>query len=155
MHGPDGVDYPNRTVFLEVEKYSRLVYDHGASADRPPLFRVTVHFTEVAGKTKMEMSMALATPEAATQTKKFIKKAGGDSTWDRLAEFLEFENSKKEIFVINRVFEAPVDLVFQMFSDPKHISQWSAEVGPRRPCGPRSEQPGDTFRQRVQAAPAH
>jgi uncharacterized protein YndB with AHSA1/START domain len=29
MHGPDGVDYPNTTRYLEVEKYSRLVYDHG------------------------------------------------------------------------------------------------------------------------------
>ena len=45
MHGPDGTDYPNRTHYFEVEKYSRLVYDHGASEDRPPLFRVTVNFS--------------------------------------------------------------------------------------------------------------
>lgn len=25
MHGPDGVDYPNKTKYLEVEKYSRMV----------------------------------------------------------------------------------------------------------------------------------
>ncbi len=31
MHGPDGVDYPNATKYLEVEKYSRMVYDHGLS----------------------------------------------------------------------------------------------------------------------------
>src|SRR5688572_23382790 len=29
MHGPDGVDYPNDTHYHEVEKHSRLVYDHG------------------------------------------------------------------------------------------------------------------------------
>src|SRR4051812_6301970 len=50
MHGPDGVDYPNTTVYHEVEKYSRLVYDHGGSEDRPPLFRVTVNFTDLKGK---------------------------------------------------------------------------------------------------------
>src|SRR5215475_11450502 len=54
MHGPDGVDYPNETRYLEVEKYSRLVYDHGGYRDQPPMFRVTVLFTEVKGKTKME-----------------------------------------------------------------------------------------------------
>src|SRR4051812_41260515 len=43
MHGPDGTDYPNRTRYLEVEKYSRLVYDHGGHDDRPPMFRVTVN----------------------------------------------------------------------------------------------------------------
>jgi uncharacterized protein YndB with AHSA1/START domain len=59
MHGPDGVDYPNKAHYLEVEKYSKLVYDHGGNDDRPPLFRVTVLFSEIKGKTKMEMSMTL------------------------------------------------------------------------------------------------
>src|SRR4051812_40223186 len=55
MHGPDGVDYPNQTKYLEVEEHSRLVYDHGATGDRPPLFRVTVNFTEAKGGTKLDM----------------------------------------------------------------------------------------------------
>ena len=29
MHGPDGVDYPNKIVYLEIAKPERLVYDHG------------------------------------------------------------------------------------------------------------------------------
>lgn len=53
MHGPDGVDYPNKTVYFEVEKYSRLVYDHGANDAQPALFRVTVLFSEVKGKTSV------------------------------------------------------------------------------------------------------
>lgn len=129
MHGPDGVDYPNTTHYFEVEKHKKLFYDHGGSDDRPPLFRVTVLFTEIKGKTKMEMTMALPTPEAAVETKKFIKKAGGNSTWDRLAEYLEKESSGKENFVINRTFDAPLDLMFQMWTDPKHFSQWLAPTG--------------------------
>src|ERR1700739_169206 len=100
MHGPDGVDYPNKTQYLEVEKYSKLVYDHGGNDDRPPLFRVTVLFTEAKGKTKMDMTMTPPTPESAEETRKFIKKAGGDATWDRLAEYLGKEISGKEKFVI-------------------------------------------------------
>jgi uncharacterized protein YndB with AHSA1/START domain len=125
MHGPDGVDYPNFTLFHEVEKYSRLVYDHGGSADRPPMFRVTVNFLETNGKTTMEMTMALATAEAAENTKKFIKKAGGNSTWDRLAEYL----SPTDIFVINRSFEAPIDVMFKIWTDPKKIAKWLAPTG--------------------------
>lgn len=125
MHGPDGVDYPNLTKFLEVEKYKRLVYDHGGSADRPPMFRVTVLFSETAGKTKMEMSMALPTPEAAEETRKFIKKAGGDATWDRLAEFL----SSTDRFFINRTFDVPRETMFKLWTDPKHFSKWLPPTG--------------------------
>ncbi len=129
MHGPDGVDYPNKTKYLEVEKYSRMVYDHGGNDEQAPLFRVTVHFIDLNGKTKMEMIMALATAEAATETKKFIKKAGGNSTWDRLAEYLEIENTKQDIFVINQTFDAPLNLMFEVWTDPKHLSQWTGPAG--------------------------
>jgi uncharacterized protein YndB with AHSA1/START domain len=129
MHGLDGTDYPNKTHFLEVEKYSRLVYDHGANDDRPPLFRVTVLFSEINGKTKMEMTSALPTAEAAIEIRKFIKQAGGDSTWDRLAEFLVKENSGKEKFVVNRTFKTPIATMFEMWTDPKHFSKWLPPAG--------------------------
>jgi uncharacterized protein YndB with AHSA1/START domain len=129
MHGPDGVDYQNKTRYIEVENHSKLVYDHGGNDDRPPLFRVTVLFSEIDGKTRMEMSMALPTPEAADETRQFIKKAGGDGTWDRLAEYLEKASSGKEKFVITRSFNAPIALLFEMWTDPKHFSQWLAPVG--------------------------
>ena len=129
MHGPDGTDWPNNTKYYEVEKYSKLVYDHGGNENQPPLFHVTVLFSENKGKTKMEMTMRLPTPEAADETRKFIKKAGGDSTWDRLAEYLEKESSGKEKFVINRTFDAPLDLMFEMWSNPKHFSRWLAPTG--------------------------
>ncbi len=108
MHGPDGVDYPSKTQYLEVEPYSKLVYDHGGNDDRPPLFRVTVLFAETGGKTRMDMTMTLPSPEAAEETRKFIKSADGNSTWDRLAEYLAKESSGKEHFVINRTFDAPL-----------------------------------------------
>ncbi len=129
MHGPNGEDYPNKTFYHEVQEYSKLVYDHGAHDDNPPLFRVTVNFTEVNGKTKMDMTMTLPTPEAAAETSKFIKKAGGEATWDRLAEYLEKGASGKEQFVINRSFDAPIELMYEMWTDPKHFAQWLAPTG--------------------------
>jgi len=129
MHGPDGVDYPSKTQYFEVEPCSKLVYDHGGNDDRPPLFRVTVLFSDIDGKTRMDMTMTLATPEAAEEIRKFIKKAGGDATWDRLAEYLAKESSGKEQFVINRSFDAPLELMFEMWTDPKHFSQWLPPTG--------------------------
>ncbi len=129
MHGPDGTDYDNTTHYFEVEECAKLLYDHGGSADRPPLFRVTVFFRETEGKTTMDMTMALATPEAAEEIKKFIKQVGGNATWDRLAEYLEKEGSGKDKFVINRSFEAPRDVVFAMWTEPSHVAQWLPPKG--------------------------
>jgi uncharacterized protein YndB with AHSA1/START domain len=130
MHGPDGVDYPNYTVYHEVEQYSRLVYDHGGTEDRPPLFRVTATFKEIAkGKTELKMTMALPSAEALAETKKFIKAANGNSTWDRLAEFLDKESTGKEKFVINRTFDAPIAAMFEVWTNPQHFSKWLAPTG--------------------------
>ena len=124
MHGPDGVNYPNTTKYLEVIHHSRMVYDHGGNDDHPPLFRVTVNFIDLNGKTKMEMTMAFANPEVAAESKKFIKKAGGNTTWDRLAEYLEMESTKKDIFVIHQTFNAPLSLMFDLWTNPKYLADW-------------------------------
>jgi len=129
MHGPDGVDYQNKTLYHEVEPLTKLVYDHGGNDDRPPLFRVTVRFAEIDGKTQMNMTMALPTPEAAAETRKFIKKAGGNATWDRLAEYLVRQSEGKEQFVINRSFDAPLETVFEMWTNADHFAQWLPPVG--------------------------
>lgn len=129
MHGPDGTDYENKTLYYEVEECAKLVYDHGGGDDRPALFRVTVFFRETAGKTTLDMTMALATAEAAEQTRKFIKQAGGNSTWDRLAEYLEKKGSGKDKFVINRTFEASREVVFAMWTDPAHVAKWLPPQG--------------------------
>lgn len=142
MHGPDGVDWPNVTKYVEVEPLKKLVYDHGGTATQPPMFRVTALFKEVDGKTHMDMTMELPTPEKAEETRKFIKKAGGDATWDRLAEFLAKETSGKEIFVINRSFACPIELMFDLWTVPKHLGTWMAPKGFQTEFHPADIRPG-------------
>lgn len=129
MHGPDGTDYPNTTLYFEVEEHKRLVYDHGGHRDRPPLFRVTVEFSEVKGKTRMEMSMKFATVEVAEQSRKFIKSAGGEATWDRLGEYLLKQADGHERFIINRSFDAPIGVIYDMWTDPRHLARWLPPTG--------------------------
>lgn len=75
------------------------------------------------------MSMAFESPEVAEQMGAFIKQANGNSTWDRLAEYLEKQSTGKEKFVINRTFDAPLELMFEMWTNPEHISKWLPPTG--------------------------
>ena len=134
MHGPaiegkEGVDYPNIATYLEVEKEAKLVYDHGATEAQPALFRVTVLFSQVGQKTKMDMTMSLPNKEAADHTRQIIKNANGNSTWDRLGEYLEKEKSGKQVFMISRSFDAPIDIMFYTWSNPKKIAEWLSPTG--------------------------
>jgi uncharacterized protein YndB with AHSA1/START domain len=129
MHGPDGIDYPNRAHYLEVDRHSKLVYDHGVTEDRPPLFRVTVIFSELKGKTKIDLTMTLPSSEAVEETRKSIRKHGGNTTWDRLSEYLEKAATGREKFVIVRSFDAPLELMFEMWTNPKHFSHWLPPIG--------------------------
>ncbi|MBP9709021.1 MAG: SRPBCC domain-containing protein [Oligoflexales bacterium] len=126
MHGPDGTDYPNVTTYFVVEPLKRLEYDHGANENQKALFRVNVLFSESKGKTTMKMTMTFESSLIAMEMSKFIKIAGGNSTWDRLGEYLEAESNNKNFFILNRVFEAPIDMVFDMFTNPVHIENWQA-----------------------------
>jgi uncharacterized protein YndB with AHSA1/START domain len=39
------------------------------------------------------------------------------------------EEDQKNIFVINRSFDAPLNLMFDMFANPDHLSKWLAPTG--------------------------
>lgn len=144
MHGPDR-DWPNNTKYLEVEKYHRMVYDHGGNDDQPPLFRVTVEFKELkGGKTKMEMTMALKDEANAKETAKFIKSANGNSTWDRLAEYLA-EKDGKEHFHINHTFEVPIEKMYDVWTKPEHLSKWMGPAGSTMEILKGEMKPGSTM----------
>lgn len=129
MHGPDGVDYPNSTLYHEVIEGEKLVYDHGSDGQSKPLFRVTVTFQDVPEGTRMDMIMGFDSQQAADEARRFIRMAGGNATWDRLAEYLELQTGGGETFVIQRSFAAPRDLLFQLWTKPEHLAHWLPPLG--------------------------
>lgn len=129
MHGPDGVDYPNTTRYLEVVEGQKLVYDHGSNGQSKPLFRVTVVFTDVDGGTRMDMTMAFESEEAARTTGHFIRLAGGNATWDRLAEYLEKQTDGSDSFVLARSFQASAERLFEAWTRPEHLAHWLPPIG--------------------------
>ncbi|MCE9556439.1 MAG: SRPBCC family protein [Planctomycetes bacterium] len=89
MHGPDGVDWPNRIDYLEVVPPERLVYYHDSDIDNDPdRFHVTVTFVEDDGRTTLTLRTLFNTVEQCEQVKAFGAVEGGKQTLERLAQFL-------------------------------------------------------------------
>ena len=91
MHGLDGVDYPNKIVYIEVVRPERLVYVHTRDIeDDPEQFQTTVAFTERGGKTELTMRALFASAAARDEVvKKYGAIEGANQTLDRLGEHLE------------------------------------------------------------------
>jgi uncharacterized protein YndB with AHSA1/START domain len=90
MHGPDGVDYNNRIVFIEVDRPRRLIYKHsGEEGDEPVSFEVTVTFSEKDGKTHLNMHMLFPSKaERDHVIEKYGADEGANQTLGRLAAYL-------------------------------------------------------------------
>jgi uncharacterized protein YndB with AHSA1/START domain len=88
MHGPDGTDYKNKIVYVEVVKPERLVYRHsGVGKDEAIKFESTVTFVEQGGKTNVTLRMVFATAaERDFAVEKYGAIEGGEQTLERLAE---------------------------------------------------------------------
>jgi len=94
MHGPDGVDYPNRITYEEVVAPERLVYAHtGDGESDDARFRVTVTFAESrttrGPQTRIVMRMLF---ETAAERDRVVTQygaiEGANQTLDRLAQHL-------------------------------------------------------------------
>ena len=82
MHGPDGVDYPNRMIFKEVTRPERLVYDHDSDIDNDPeKFEATVTFEKQGDKTKLTLRTVFSTAEKRKMViEKYHAIEGGNQT---------------------------------------------------------------------------
>ena len=90
MHGPDGTDYKNKIVFIEVVRPERLVYRHAGDAETDPVrFHVTVTFAAQGSKTRLTMASIFETAEERNRVvEKYGAIEGGKQTLSRLAEHL-------------------------------------------------------------------
>jgi uncharacterized protein YndB with AHSA1/START domain len=129
MHGPDGVDWPNKIHYIEIEKPERLVYDHGTGEmdlkDDPDRFRVTITFAEIGKQTLVTMRSRFASAERCAAVKKFGAVEGGNQTLSRLDEYLTANNATAPIQLrVTRRFSANAERVFDAWLDSAHVGQW-------------------------------
>ncbi|HVU27764.1 MAG TPA: SRPBCC family protein [Verrucomicrobiae bacterium] len=92
MHGPDGANYPNRSVFQEIVKPEKIVFTHGGKREGRPgtNFISTWTFGALdANKTKVTIRMVfLSTAARDFVVKEFGAIEGGKQTLERLGEYL-------------------------------------------------------------------
>ena len=85
MHGPDGTDYRNKHIYLEVKKPERLVLKHVIG----PSFIMTATFEAQGDKTLVTMHGLF---ESAEQLQQLIREVGADKgmkeNMDRLEEYI-------------------------------------------------------------------
>jgi len=126
MHGPDGRDYNNKSVYVEVVRPERIVYDHQSG----PLFRATVTFEEHGKMTRVMMHMVF---ESTTLRDKTVKEFGAleglHQTLGRLAKELQKMPEKTRPFVISRTFDASRDLMWKAWTEPERMGKWFGPKG--------------------------
>ena len=91
MHGPDGRDYPNKIIYLEVVKPERIVYRHSDEEGTEGVsFLTTITFEAQGDKTLLTMKGVFDTAEEKDRVvKEYGAAEGMIQTISRLAEYLK------------------------------------------------------------------
>jgi uncharacterized protein YndB with AHSA1/START domain len=80
LHGPDGVDYPNESVFVEVVAPERIVFEHISGHH----FQMTLTFVEQGEKTAVGWRQVFDTAAERQRIARFVIEAN-EQNLDRLA----------------------------------------------------------------------
>lgn len=91
LHGPDGTDYPNRSVFLEIVPHRKIVFEHFN-----PHFITTVLFESHGNETHVDWTGVFDTVEMF-ETVVTVHKAdeGQKQNMERLERYLEQQYIRK------------------------------------------------------------
>lgn len=88
MHGPDGKDYNNTSVYRVIEAPAFLAFDHLKPMHR---FEVQVRFDDLGGRTRITWRMRFDSAEEKQRILPFVP-AANEENMDRLEAFLQRTN---------------------------------------------------------------
>jgi uncharacterized protein YndB with AHSA1/START domain len=164
MHGPDGHDYENLITYLEVDKPHRLTYKHGGDKDVEPVnFQVTVTLEEAddsANRTRLTMRSVFPSNKAREFVlREYNALEGGKQNVERLSEYLRKMAGilisgvvpTDRPFVITRIYQAPRDLLWQMWTRMEHLKRWFGPKGASISACTLDLRPGGIFHYGMQA----
>lgn len=90
MHGPDGANYPNKSIFLEIVPFKKIVYEHISH----PHFVTTVEFESLGEETFLTWHMLFDSAEDFIKVVKVFKAdAGLQQNIEKLSVYLEHHKS--------------------------------------------------------------
>lgn len=89
MHGPDGVDYPNRIVFEKIVEPELLEYTHSEKEDDPNAFKASITLEEQGGSTVVTLHTLFDTKEERDRVVEEVGAIeGGKQTLGRLDDYV-------------------------------------------------------------------
>ena len=165
MIGPDGHEYENRIVYLEVAEPERLRYRHAGDAETEPVnFEVLVTF-EPEGDAGEQTRVTMRSIFPSQQALEFVVRTygaieGGKQTFARLAEYVRIvepaaADPVDAPFVITRVFRAPRELVFDAWTKREHLMHWMGPKGTTIARATLDLRPGGSFHYGMQSPDGH
>ncbi|MFL5787657.1 MAG: SRPBCC family protein [Flavisolibacter sp.] len=93
MHGPDGTNYDNKSVFKEIVKHKKIVYEHVTG----PKFIATIEFEAQGEKTFLKWHMLFRSKEEFIQTVKTYKADEGlKQNIEKLENYLKEQRFVRE-----------------------------------------------------------
>jgi uncharacterized protein YndB with AHSA1/START domain len=163
MHGPDGRDYQNLITYLEVVEPERLTYKHGGDVECEPVnFQTTVTFEKV-GEHGNQTRLTLRSIFPSKNARDFVIREynaveGGKQTLARLGEYLDLLREGNSVstrasprqLVITRVFKAPRERVFDLWTQREHLMRWFGPKGFTIPSCTLDLRPGGAFHYAMQ-----
>jgi uncharacterized protein YndB with AHSA1/START domain len=123
MHGPDGKDYKNHSVFVELAPPQRIVLDKVSR----PIFRMTATFDPERGGTRVTFRGTFETAEECARIKAFAADAN-----EELMDRLELELARMAApgpareFTFTRLIDAPRERVYAAWAEPERMAKWFA-----------------------------
>lgn len=147
MHGPDGRDYQNKVTFDAIEAPSRIEYHHGGGEDVEPVqFRTVATFEDLGGRTKLTMRLVFPSAEERDRVIREHGAAEGlTQTMGRLGDYVADwgkGGGLEKTISLTRLLDAPRTLVFEAFTNPKHLAQWWGPKGFTNPVYEIDARPG-------------
>lgn len=123
MHGPDGRNYPNRSIFKEIIPLKKIVFEHFN-----PHFIATIIFEPKGEETEIEWRSLFDTTEMLeTVVKTFNAKEGQKQNFEKLGNYL-LQIIKREPIIIERTFDAPIQSVWEAITNADALRQWFFDV---------------------------
>jgi uncharacterized protein YndB with AHSA1/START domain len=151
MRGPDGTEYPNHCVFIEVVEPKRISFANsgGSEGKTDVQFESTWTFDTV-DERQTKVTIRMVFPSAAARdlvVNEYGAIEGGKQCLERLGEHVEKigPNADRAI-IITRRFDAPCELVWQAWTDPQQFVQWWGPRGFTNPVCELDVQPGGIWR---------
>ena len=119
-------------VYREILRPERLAYTFEFEGMPGHVSLETMTFEEYDGRTKLVANILFDTVEDLEGMVNSGMEEGASEGMDRFTELLKAEqtgsqrnsDTKRRELTISRVFDAPQELVFKAWTDPKLVAQW-------------------------------